>query len=216
MSFPSSKTLVNNLSAVYSKGQAADFEQGIAWYPEAQRIAREWSSHYRFSVDTVACVIAAISPQCEWTRNLIIADDILAQRPVSVGGALHVNLRKAEALRDSDYRSHGTYWTIELRMREQFKTGPKVLNFAHNLAGDMSRVTVDTHALQAAFDDPLTTTIVRPNRYPDFVNAYQVAASKHGRTPAEFQAIIWHVWRRLYPRVWKIQRRAQWSAMGEF
>lgn len=29
-------------------------------------------------------------------------------------------------------------------------------------------------------------------------------------------AIIWHVWKRLYPRTWKTHHRRQWHVIGEY
>lgn len=214
--------ICRNLLKAYRQVLDVDKLEGSAWYPLAQSIVKQWSEHYRYSVDTVAAVVAAISPQVEWSRNLIIADDVLAQRVPSVGGVLHVNLRKAERLRDSDYRTMRQWdsdsskvWDLDTRMLEQFPTGPKVLNFARNLAGDMSAVTVDTHALQCALNDPLSMVDIRPAIYTVIAECYMDTASVAQLSPATFQAILWHSWKRRYPRTWKIQHRTQWSAMGE-
>ncbi len=167
---------------------------------------------------TVACVIAAISPQCEWTRNLVIADDLLAGREPSIGGALRSNLAKAKALRDETDTPNGTldYLSASARMARVFKSGPKVTNFAQNIAGDTQAVTVDTHAIQAAMSDPLVTICLKAASYQLFAQAYQAAARQVGIAPCDFQAIIWHSWKRQYPTAWKIRNRAQWSAVGEY
>lgn len=203
------KELVHNLLNIYGQADASDVEQGIVWYPEAQRIVREWSSHYRYSIDTVACVVASLSPQLEWKRNLVIADDVLASRVPSIGGVLMSNLRKAETLRDRDYQQELGY-SLSARMLAVFPQGPKVNSFAYNLAGDMRMVTVDTHACQAALNNPLATVRLGWTPYKIFTECYAHAAVEVDRQPAEFQAIVWHVWKRLYPRVWKIQHRTQW------
>lgn len=200
--------IVRNLLQVYRQATPVDLQQGIGWYPQAQGIVREWASHYRYSVETTACVVAALSPQLEWTRNLVIADDVLACRVPSIGGVLHSNLRKAETLRDTDYRTETQ--TLGVRMLDTFPGGPKVNNFALNLSGDMRAVTVDTHAVQAGMNDPLLVLGLPWTPYRIFAECYMRAADKVGRQPAEFQAIVWHVWKRLYPRVWKLQNRKQW------
>jgi hypothetical protein len=205
--------IVRNLLKVYRLATPIDIDMGVAWYPEAQAIVREWASHNRYTVDTVACVTAALSPQLEWTRNLVIADDVLAQRVPSIGGVLHSNLRKAEQLRDRDELDSRAK-TIGVRMLEAFVGGPKVNNFASNLSGDMTCVTVDTHAAQAGLFDPLAVVRLPWTPYRIFAECYMRASAKAGRQPAEFQAIVWHVWKRLYPRVWKIQNRTQWFAIS--
>lgn len=199
--------MTRNLVTLYRrKSTIEDVQLGRAWYDDAHRIMCEWSDTYGYSIATCAAVTAAISPQCEWPRNLIIADDILADRAVSVGGALHTNIAKARALRDT----RGT------DTRTVFKSGPKVYNFSRNLAGDYSAVTVDTHATQAALRDVEITVGLNAAKYDAFADAYLLASRRVGIAPAIFQAVIWHTWKRLYPRVAKIQRRTQWSAVGEY
>ncbi len=214
--------LCGNLRAVYALRIDTDVLEGSAWYPLAQSIVRQWVSHYRYSVDTVACVVAALSPQVAWERNLIIADDVLACRVPSIGGVLLKNLDKAIKLRDTDYRTDDSLpsglkvWPLSSRMLEQFTQGPKVCSFAANLAGDMTHVTVDTHGIQAALNNPLATITLKWVPYRVFAECYAVVANELGLEPATFQAIVWHVWKRLYPRIWKIQNRKQWHVIGEY
>lgn len=183
----------------------ADCSLGNDWYDNAHRMMQEWSDSYGFSIATCACVTAAISPQCEWSRNLIIADDILAGRIPSIYGALPLNVSKAQRIAN-DRASN---------MLDYFPQGPKVSSFACNLAGDYDVVTVDTHAVQAACGDVEVTISLHWPAYAVFAEAYQRAAIKAHLQPAVFQAIIWHTWKRLHPRVSKIQRRRQWHVVGE-
>lgn len=204
--------IVRNLGKVYRLATAEDLAAGIEWYPKANGIIREWAGHYRYSVDTTACVVAALSPQLEWTRNLVIADDVLAGRNPSIGGVLHSNLRKAERLREEDWKTERL--SIGGRMLEVFPGGPKVNAFANNLAGDLSYVTVDTHAAQAGLNDPLAVVRLAWTQYRIFAACYADAADKAGRQPAEFQAIVWSTWKRLYPQTWKQQNRREWIPIG--
>lgn len=184
-------TMVRNLLALYRRATPAEVEAGLLWYPDARRIVCDWAGTYRLHDRTVAQVIAAVSPQCEWPRNLVIADDILAGRPPSIGGALHVNIRKAERLRDNP----------SLTMLDVFPGGPKVCNFAVNLLGpDVTAVTIDGHAAQAAMNDATFTAGLPWRVYANFACAYHEAAHHVHADTADFQAIIWHVWKRLYPR----------------
>jgi hypothetical protein len=183
---------------------SADVALGSAWYDSAHTIMREWADSYNFSIATCANVTAALSPQCNWNRNLIIADDVLARRSPSIG-ALRENVRKAIALRDNP----------GFDTRAVFKSGPKVYNFSRNLAGDYTAVTVDTHALQAALGDVEVVLSLKQAAYDAFAIAYQQTAESLALEPAIFQAIIWHTWKRLYPRTVKMHRRQQWHVIGE-
>lgn len=187
-----------NLSSLYARAQPIDIEDGEFWYATAQHIVAEWAGTYRLYDTTVACVIAALSPQCEWTRNLIIADDILAGRNPSIGGALHACIRKAEILRDTCGAT--LLLPIADRMRLVFPCGPKVNSFAQNLAGDMNVVTIDSHACQAGLNDPTADYRLGWYPYSVFADCYREMAHKVGRKPAVFQAILWHTWKALYPR----------------
>lgn len=191
--------MAENLFELYEMQTSDDdVALGARWYDKAHAIIREWSDSYGYSIATCAAVTAAISPQCEWTRNLIIADDILAGRPaVSVGGALNANIDKARFIRN--HRITDT--------REAFKGGPKVYNFSRNLAGDYSAVTVDTHATQAALNDVTVTVGLNSAKYEAFAAAYEMAADAVLLPRATFQAIIWHTWKRLYPQGQKIAIR---------
>lgn len=168
----------------------ADIVTGAQWYPVARATVNRWAIQYGHAPATVACVIAAVSPQLDWARNLLIAEDIIAGGLPSLGGGLPANIRKAVILRDT----HATS-TLDL-----FPSGPKVASFAFNLMGSDAHVTVDAHALQAAMNNPLHTLSVHAPAYEVFANAYRAVAKEWGWSPAAFQAVIWTTWKRLYPR----------------
>ena len=200
--------LTGNLVHLYKTvTDDSDVSAGMPWYPRAHSIMRDWSDSYGVSIATAACVTAAISPQCDWNRNLIIADEVLAGAVVpSIGGALHANIAKARAIyRDKAGTTMG-----------YFKSGPKVASFAANLAGDYSLVTVDTHAVQAALCDVEVTLCLKWNVYEAFASAYVNAAKRVKLEPAFFQAVIWHTWKRIYPPAKKRSVRTQWTGdLGE-
>ena len=188
--------MTDNLIRLYNGRLPVDDTNGRQWYDKAGAIMREWSESYRLPLVTVASVTAAISPQCDWERNLIIADEVLAgHNAPSIGGALPANIRKAVAIRDG------------ASLFDVFISAPKVASFAVNLAGDYSAVTVDTHAVQAAFNDVTVNVSLKANVYESFAEAYRRAATAVGERPAIFQAIIWSMWKRLHPRLQKRSER---------
>lgn len=183
--------MVSNLVTLYTEQSLrSDRMMGLEWYPTAHQIVCEWSSAYERSIANVACVIASISPQCDWPRNLIIADETLQGHNVpSIGGALPANLRKAQRVRDERLSS----------LLDVFPGGPKVNSFSTNLAGDYSVVTVDAHALQAALNDVTSTRTLKWAAYAVVSSAYVQAAQRLGIQPAHLQAIVWVTWKRLNP-----------------
>lgn len=194
-----------NLRSLYCRATESDVILGSDWYPKAYSIVLEWSNTYGYSISTVACVIAAISPQCDWERNLIIADDVLADRPISIGGVIHSNLDKAYRIRDDRAG----------QMLPYFPQGPKVASFARNLAGDYSIATIDTHAMQAGLNDVQANYHLRWTPYKVFTECYREVAVRLKLESAIFQAIIWHAWKRLYPVGIKRHIRRQWHVVGE-
>ena len=198
-------TLERNLCAVYARATAADKRDGSLWYPKAQDIMRSWSEAYGVTRETAACVTAAISPQCDWERNLIIADDILAGRLPSVGGALPANVRKAQLILNR--RVPTGFDSVFGMMREVFPGGPKVTHFALNLCGHMDAITIDTHCIQAAWNSPEITITLPWQRYMKVAIAYEHAAQRFGMRSATFQSVIWHAWKSLYP--WNTKKRVR-------
>lgn len=188
--------LTANLIAVFAQATPDDISRGVAWYPAAEAGCRAWADVFALPAETVACVIAACSPQCAWDANLRVALAVLQGESVP-HGALPANVRKArKALRKR--------LTV---LDDIMPQGPKVQNFARNLAGDADAVTVDTHAFQAALNDVTTQAIPRPGNYGIIADCYRAAARQVGLRPCDFQAVIWVVWKRLYPWTAKQQLR---------
>lgn len=179
-----------NLRRLYARATDADRREGLAWYPTAVAACQTWSQGLSVPAETIACVIAAISPQCDWSSNLRIAFELLSGQTLVTGGALRANVDKARRiLRDR----HTSVYPV-------FKVAPKVASFAENLKGYAGAVTVDTHAVQAAMNAPTVFRSIHPGAYAIFAGLYADVATELGLRPCDFQAIIWCVWKRKYPR----------------
>jgi hypothetical protein len=190
-----------NILQVYEQATASEREDGLSWYPRAHAIVCEWADTYERSIASVACVVAALSPQVSWERNLVVADDVLAERPPSIGGVLRVNLAKAERVRDERLNNLLTV----------FPGGPKVNSFAANLAGDYrSAVTVDAHAAQLALADVLFVKGLPWAPYACIAAAYFGAAKTVNIEPAHLQAVCWLTWKRMYSAAAKREVRRKW------
>ena len=60
--------------ARFTLATTQEINLGCDWYPSAHKIARMISLRYSVPVSTVVGVIAALSPQNEWSRNIIDAE----------------------------------------------------------------------------------------------------------------------------------------------
>lgn len=192
--------LRQRIAQAYRQRSPHDTHRGRHWYPAARRLVSRWARRYQLPRETVACVIAAISPQCDWPTNKRLARAILNGRdPASLSGALRVNLRKAWGIR-------ATRAGLDTLAR-WFPTGSKVQAFARNLAGDDHQaITIDRHAASAAYGRPMYTLSLHPARYRVIAEAYRTVARELGVPPAQLQAIIWVSWRRKHGR---LTRRAR-------
>lgn len=175
-----------NLRKLYARASAEDIREGLAWYPAGVAGCHAWANTFGVDARTVACVIAAVSPQCDWTSNLRIAFELLSGQTVVTGGALRANVLKARAVLTDRATSLSGY----------FKGGPKVNAFAMNLQGNPWPITIDTHAVQALMNDPLFNRSFHPPAYAVFADCFRDVALEFDIRPCDFQAILWCAWKR--------------------
>lgn len=186
-----------NLRKLIRRATDADMREGLAWYPTASAGCIAWSQQTGIDARTIACVIAAISPQCDWTSNLRIAFEVLAGQPLVTGGALRANVTKARRVLADRATTLDGY----------FKGGPKVKAFAANLQGLSNHVTVDTHAVQAALNKPLWRKTFHDNAYAIVADVYRDVAREFDMRPCDFQAVIWCAWKRRHTTSDKKRKR---------
>lgn len=175
-----------NLRKLYARATDGDKREGLTWYPSASAGCAAWAKTFDVDARTVACVIAAISPQCDWTSNLRIAFELLSGQTTVTGGALRANVLKARAVLTDRALSLDGY----------FKEGPKVRAFALNLQGNPWPITIDTHAVQALMNDSVYRKSFHPAAYAIFADCYRDVALALDVRPCDFQAIIWCAWKR--------------------
>lgn len=188
-----------NLRKLYAQATMADVREGMAWYPAAFAGCQAWANTFNVDARTIACVIATISPQCDWTSNLRIAFEMLSGQSIVTGGALRANVAKARRVLQDGATSLDGY----------FKQGPKVKAFSHNLQGNPWPIVVDSHAVQALKNEPLFTKSFHPAAYAVFADCYRDVALSVNVRPCDFQAIIWCAWKRRHSTASKRRKLAQ-------
>lgn len=176
----------HNLRVLYRKASPADIREGLAWYPTAVAGCLTWSRGFGVDARTIACIIAAISPQCDWTLNLRIAFELLSGQTLVSGGALRANVFKARQI----------LVDRAIQLTPYFVDGPKVRAFAANLSGDSAAVTIDAHAVQAALNEPLWRKSLHATQYRAIADTFTDIALEVHHRPCDFQAIIWCAWKR--------------------
>jgi len=193
-----------NIIAVYALATSGERVEGMEWYNRANRVAATIASEHGISLETAAGVIAALSPNNRWERNIVDAENLI--RAYSIGGA-----EEAENVKVCTY---GKMRTKAIQILEatsivdhaSILNGRKITAFYECIIGRTDAVCIDGHAYSIWFGDRLTMKQV-PNigkkLYAEIVSDYVRAArilSENGTsvTAFEVQAITWCAWRRLH------------------
>lgn len=157
---------------VWSLRSDSDYFLGMEFYREAWYWCTSRSRTSGFPARDIAYCVAAISPMKKWDENLRLTDLMLEHMD---GGPMPpLMMKRYEAAFAA--LTHGAV-----------PTGPKVSCFARNIAGDLSIVTVDRHMMDMA----------ECANVHECQSAVRRVADRHALWPAEAQAVLWYVWRRL-------------------
>jgi hypothetical protein len=186
------KVSTRNVTRMYRAASTDERAEGVSWYATARELAAvlDPSDPVR-----AAAVIAVLSPQTSWARNVNLAKDAYAGRPIGTVGR---NADKARRL-------------IAGEDPEDVVSGPKVRAFWRTIADptDPRTVVVDRHAIDVAAGEVLDDErrgkfLGRKGGYDAVCDVYRKAArilsKEYGITlsPAAVQATTWVHWRRNY------------------
>jgi len=202
------ETLVNNILSVYNSATLTEKADGINWYNDARQICKRLAEKYEQSFETVCYVMAALSPNNKWQRNILDTERVLnlfhsgelrvrvfqygngdKEALKGIACTYTANLIKANAILETNDFSH--------------LKGLKVNNFAQNICSpENDAVTIDYHAISIALGvrhtiDTVKSVNYKGKNYEKFVNAYKIAANEIGIKPFELQAITWTAWRNI-------------------
>lgn len=182
----------DNIVRVFEDATAEQRDAGMSWYHDAHGAAASLDPD---NPRRAAGVIAALSPQMWWARNLEMAARAYADGEAS--GTLGRSVAQANAI------LAGADPLDVLR-------GPKVRAFFALIADpdDPDNVVIDRHAVdiavgrrQSVRERDHAFPLARRNRYVRFADAYRAAARLLGVTAAQVQAVTWVAWRDQYAGV---------------
>ena len=188
---------VRNILKVYRRATESDTINGVEWYDRAKRAAQDIAQYTNLNVRTVIGVMAALSPNNRWERNV---------RDTEVMCVAWVNGDSLDSFKVSCYNTmKAKAWSIlddELDDDDDILTrlnGQKIRSFYSNIIG-LDEVTIDGHALNIArgYREGLTTdkTNMGKRQYRELQLAYVKAAKRVRVKPHVLQAITWTTWRR--------------------
>ena len=201
-----------NAREIVAKFQLATSQEvqlGCDWYRSALNIAGRIASKYHLRVEVVAGVIAALSPNNRWERNIIDAEAII--KCWSAGGTDEDIL----AVKVCTYSKMQEKALAILRFDIYHKSsiagilnGPKIVEFFNCITNPaLNDVCIDGHAYSVWFGQRLTMKQVpnigkklRQQIKTDYVDATTFINEELGEcfTPADIQAITWVTHKRIY------------------
>jgi len=188
---------VRNILKVYRRATTDDIINGVEWYDRAKRYADTISKWTNTNLNTVIGVMAALSPNNKWERN--VKD---CERMVQAW-------KSGDDLDDFKVSCYNTMklkaWSIlenNLTSDDEILTrlnGQKIRSFYSNIRG-LDEVTIDGHALNIALGirQGLTTdkTNMSKKVYKQMQEVYVRAAKRVDIKPHILQAITWTTWKR--------------------
>ena len=187
--------MIYNITSVYRDADATQYNEGLLWYSDAQRAAYVIAEKYDIAVYIAVAVIAALSPNNKWSRNVTNADALIGAF-IRGDGLLSVKVSTYHAMKRKA-------WDI-LAARPDYDgakamlKGQKITSFFCDIMGEFN-VTIDGHARNIAYGERVGLTDDRTNigvrEYRALQAAYQEAARRVGLMPYQLQAITWRVWR---------------------
>ena len=187
--------MVHNITSVYNDADELQHAEGLLWYDQAKQAAYRMAVKHDVPVYIAVAVIAALSPNNKWSRNLTNADALI--------GAF-VNGDGIDSVKVSTYhKMKAKAWDI-LAARPSYNDakamlkGQKITSFFCDIMGEFN-VTIDGHARNIAYGERVGLTDDRSNigvrEYRALQAAYEETAQRVGLMPYQLQAITWRVWR---------------------
>ena len=187
--------MIYNITSIYRDADETQHAEGLLWYDNAQTAAHYIAVRYDVPVYLVVAVIAALSPNNKWSRNVKNADALI--------GAF-IRGDGIDSVKVSTYnKMKQKAWDI-LVARPDYDgakamlKGQKITSFFCDIMGEFN-VTIDGHARNIAYGERIGLTDDRTNigkkEYRALQAAYEEAARRVGLMPYQLQAITWRVWR---------------------
>ena len=187
--------MIYNIVSVYRDADETQHAEGLLWYSDAQNAAHNIAVKYDIAVYIVVAVIAALSPNNKWSRNIVNADALIGAF-IRGDGLLSVKVSTYNKMKQKA-------WDI-LAARPDYDgakamlKGQKITSFFCDIMGEFN-VTIDGHARNIAYGERVGLTDERTNigvrEYRALQAAYEEAARRVGLMPYQLQAITWRVWR---------------------
>ena len=189
----------NNIERVFKLATPEEIKDGVTWYALAQADARRMTIYYSIPLTTVVGVIASLSPNNKWERNVINAKDLIEG---------YLNGEHKESIKVSTYHAmKDKAWSMLEDMLETDEdiltrlNGQKIKSFYECIMG-YDACCIDGHAYNIWRYERVGLTTDKTNigkkLYAEIQGDYVRIAKKLDMKAYELQAITWVAWRRIH------------------
>ena len=191
--------------AKFTLATSQEVQLGCDWYPSALDIANRIAVKFDLSAETVAGVIAALSPNNRWERNIVDAENIIK---CWAAGGTRTDMLNVKVCTYGKMKAKA----VDILTRDipivEILNGKKIIEFFNCITNPaLNDVCIDGHAYSVWFGQRLTMKEVPPigkklrsqikTDYRDactFINE-ELDTSY---SPADIQAITWVTHKRIY------------------
>lgn len=172
--------IVSKLDAIYGQATKGQINTGVNWYEDAYIQAQKLAKEFHLPIFRVAGIIAALSPNNKWERNLHDTRLFLQTPSLETKVCTFMGQRR-KALMILSARS-----SSEVRL---ILSGRKTVSFFDNIVKHNlpHKVTVDLWMYRMA-------ELKQSHKNYELISQAVIELSnKHGILPHQFQAIVWSV-----------------------
>jgi hypothetical protein len=187
------KLRVRRILAIAGRATPMEWEEGQVWYQTAHTFAVGLARRYGMTTAQTSGIIAALSPQTSWERNMTLAETFC--RTGNATGPYGANLEKAARIRNGEE----PLTVLGGNKVRAFYTCILTPQTSHE-------VVVDRHAYALAegliwVGNGAPSLLQRERGYEVYASAYREAAEELGVLPHVIQAVTWLTWRNLKKEV---------------
>ena len=195
---------IKNIINIYNLATPEEIKHGVTWYKKAYIESKKLALKHDIPIHIVIGVIAGLSPNNKWDRNIENADTMINA---------FINGNAIESFKVSTYnKMKEKAWLILETMPNYEETitilnGKKIVSFYKNINGDETEITIDGQARNIFYNDRQGLTTPKTNitklEYAKIQKAYLKASKKikvNGSVlkAYELQAITWLAWKRIH------------------
>ena len=191
--------------AKFTLATSQEVQLGCDWYPSALSIAARIGEKYGLSAQTAAGVIAALSPNIRWERNIIDAENIIK---CWAAGGTRTDMLNVKVCTYGKMKAKA----VDILTRDipivEILNGKKIIEFFNCITNPaLNDVCIDGHAYSVWFGQRLTMKEVpaigkklRHQIKTDYCDATAFINEEldTAYTPADIQAITWVTHKRIY------------------